>query len=91
MIKTNIETEFSPIVGTEEQSRELIRYLTDEYTANPEGVWESNMFGKSLWSLVNDGLSAKLTHMPEEARGKFGETLSKIINDGASGLVCIIL
>ena len=91
MIKTNIETEFSPIVGTEEQSRELIRYLTDEYTANPEGVWESNMFGKSLWSLVNDGLSAKLTHMPEDARVKFGETLSKIINDGASGLVCIIL
>lgn len=91
MIKTNIETEFSPIVGTEEQSRELIRYLTDEYAADPEGVWESNMFGKSLWSLVHDGLSTKLTHMPEDARGKFGETLSKIINDGASGLVCIIL
>ena len=49
------------------------------------------MFGKSLWSLVHDGLSTKLTHMPEDARGKFGETLSKIINDGASGLVCIIL
>lgn len=91
LIKTNIETEFSPIVGTEEQSKELIRYLTEEYAADPGSVWESNMFGKSLSALVNDGLNTKLTHMPEDARSKFGETLSKIINDGASGLVCIIL
>jgi len=91
MIKTNIETEINPIVGTEQQSEEMISYLMKEFEDNPTAIWESNMFGRSLYDLVNDGLHAKLEHMPDDARLKFGETLSKIINEGSQGLICIIL
>jgi len=91
MIRTNISAEVHPIVGTEQQSEELVRYLTKEFTENPEGIWDTNMLGRTLYELVEDSLTEKMTHLPEEARGKFGETLSKIINEGASGLVCIIL
>lgn len=91
MIKTNIETEINPIVGTEQQSEEMINYLVKEFEENPTAIWESNMFGRSLYELVNDGLHAKLEHMPDDARTKFGETLSKIINEGSQGLICIIL
>ena len=91
MIKTNIETEINPIVGTEQQSEEMVRYLMNEFEDDPKTIWQSNMFGKSLYELVNDGLHSKLDHMPEDARQKFGETLSKIINEGSQGLICIIL
>jgi len=91
MIKANIETEINPIAGTEQQSEELIRFLTKEIDRNPEAIWESNMFGRSLYELVNDGLQNKLEHLPDDARVKFGETLSKIINEGSQGLICIIL
>ena len=91
MIKTNIETEINPIVGTEQQSEEMVRYLMNEFEDDPKTIWQSNMFGKSLYELVNDGLHTKLDHMPEDARQKFGETLSKIINEGSQGLICIIL
>ncbi len=91
MIKTNITAEVHPIVGTEQQSEELVRYLTREFTENPEGIWDTNMLGRSLYDLVGDSLTEKMGHMPEDAREKFGETLSRILNEGASGLVCIIL
>lgn len=91
MIRTNIETEINPIVGTEQQSEEMIRYLMKQFEDDPKSVWESNMFGRSLYELVGDGLHAKLDHLPDEARQKFGETLSKIINEGSQGLICIIL
>ena len=91
MIKTNIETEINPIVGTEQQSEEMVKYLMREFEDDPKTIWQSNMFGKSLYELVNDGLHTKLDHMPEDARQKFGETLSKIINEGSQGLICIIL
>lgn len=91
MMKANIETEINPIVGTEQQSEELISYLTREFQENPEVIWESNMFGRSLYELVNDGIHTKLEHLPDDARIKFGETLSKIINEGSQGLICIIL
>jgi len=91
LIRTNVSAEVHPIVGSEEQSEELIRYLNKEFSENPDGIWETNMFGRSLYDLVNDGLTTKMAHMPEDAREKFGETLTKIINEGASGLVCIIL
>lgn len=91
MIKTNIETEINPIVGTEQQSEEMVKYLMQEFEDDPKTIWQSNMFGKSLYELVNDGLHTKLDHMPEDARQKFGETLSKIINEGSQGLICIIL
>lgn len=91
MIQANIETEVSPIVGTEKQSEELVKYLLDEFEADPIKIWESNMFGKTLHELVNEGLHNKLSKMPDEARMKIQETLQKIINEGSGGLICIIL
>ena len=91
MIMTNVETEINPIVGSESQSEELIRYLLAEFEDSPEKLWESNIFGKSLSSLVNDGLQGKLYRMPIEARGKLQETLERIINEGSRGLICILL
>ena len=91
MIRANIETEINPIVGTEQQSEELIRYMLNEFEENPQKIWESNMFGKSLYELVNEGLHTKLAHMPEESRKKLSETLERIINEGSGGLICIIL
>ena len=91
MIKTDIRAEFCPMVGTEEQTEEIVRYLVSEYEKAPDGIWESNMFGKSLYDLVRDGLMAKLENMPDDAREKLGSTLERIVNEGASGLVCILL
>ncbi|MDD4688156.1 MAG: stage IV sporulation protein A [Eubacteriales bacterium] len=91
MVKANIETEVSPIVGTEKQSEELIKYLLDEFKSDPIKIWESNMFGKTLHELVNEGLHNKLSKMPDDARMKLQETLQKIINEGSGGLICIIL
>ncbi len=91
MIKTGIKAELCPVVGTKEQSEEVIRYLSEEMSVNPDKIWESNMFGRSLYDMVNDGMSAKLAHMPEESREKMGETLERIINEGAGGLICILL
>lgn len=91
MIRADIETEVSPIVGTEKQSEELVHYLLSEFEADPAKIWQSNIFGKSLYELVNEGLHNKLTRMPEGARMKLRETLQRIINDGSNGLICIIL
>ena len=91
MIKANIETEVSPIVGTEKQSEELVKFLLHEFEEDPKKIWESNMFGKSLHELVNEGLHTKLAHMPLDAREKLSETLERIINEGSGGLICIIL
>jgi len=91
MIKTGIKTELCPVVGTEEQTEEVVKYLLDEFEEDPRRVWESNMFGKSLYDLVNDGMNAKLVNIPDDAREKLGETLEKVINEGANGLICILL
>lgn len=91
MIKADIKTEVNPIVGTEKQSEELVKYLLADFESDPQKIWESNIFGKSLYELVNEGLNNKLAHMPEEARGKIGTTLERIINEGSGGLICIIL
>ena len=91
MIRANIETEISPIVGTEAQSEELIKYMLREFEEDPRAIWESNMFGKSLYELVNEGLHTKLEHMPHDARMKLSGTLERIINEGSGGLICIIL
>ncbi|MBR2342806.1 MAG: stage IV sporulation protein A [Clostridia bacterium] len=91
MIKTGIRTEVCPVVGTEEQADEVVKYLTEELGDNPAGIWECNMFGKSLRDLVSDGMTAKLEHMPEPSREKLGETLERIINEGSNGLICILL
>ncbi len=91
LLKADIETEVAPVVGTESQSEELIKYLLNEFEEDPLKIWESDIFGKSLNELVNEGLRNKLCHMPQDARGKIQETLEKIINEGCSGLICIIL
>ena len=91
MIRADIETEVSPIVGSEKQSQELVEYLLSEFESNPKKIWESNIFGKSLHELVNEGLQTKLLKMPEDAQEKLQETLERIINEGSGGLICIIL
>ena len=91
MIKIDTETEISPIVGSEKQSEELVKYLLSEFENDPAQIWNSNIFGKSLHELVNEGLQNKLVHMPEEAQKKLRETLEKIVNEGSGGLICIIL
>ena len=85
------DTEVSPIVGSEKQSDDMVKFLLKEFEEDPKKIWQSNMFGKSLHELINEGLNAKLAHMPYEARMKLADTLQKIINDGAGGLICIIL
>lgn len=91
MIRADIETEVSPIVGSEKQSEDLVNYLLSEFESDPIKIWESNIFGKSLHELVNEGLQNKLSRMPEDAQGKLQETLEQIINEGSGGLICIIL
>ncbi len=91
MIKIDTETEVSPIVGTEKQSEDLVKYLLSEFESDPTKIWESNIFGKSLHELVNEGLQNKLARMPEEAQNKLRETLQRVVNEGSSGLICIIL
>lgn len=91
MMKTEINAEIAPIVGSEQQSEELVMYLLREFEENPTQIWESNMFGRTLHSLVNEGMHNKLYRMPDDARGKIRETIERIINDGCNGLICIIL
>ncbi len=91
MMKANIQTEVTPVVGSEKQSEDLIRYLLSGFEDDPTQIWDSNIFGKSLHDLVNEGLHTKLARMPADARGKIQETIQRVINEGCSGLICIIL
>ena len=91
MVRVDIKSEFTPIVGTEKQSEELVNYLMEEFAENPEKLWESNLFGKSLYELVKDGISGKLNNMPLNAQQKLQQTLEKVINEGTGGLIVIIL
>jgi len=88
MIRVDIDTEISPMVGSEQQSQDLVSYLTSE---NPDQLWQSNIFGKSVYDLLQEGLTAKVIRMPEDVRGKFRGTLNRIVNEGATGLICLIL
>ncbi len=90
MIKASIETEISPIVGTEEQAKDLIEYISDAGTSD-EGIWETNIFGKTVEQLVNDGISGKIAMINEESQIKLQETMQKIVNDSNGGMVCIII
>lgn len=91
MMRAVIRTELSPIVGSERQSEELVQSLLAGFADDPIKLWESNIFGKSLHELVSEGLQAKLLHMPQEARTKMQETLERVINEGCTGLICILL
>ena len=90
LMRVDIETEVSPIVGSERQSEELLHYLLSEFENDPTQIWSTNIFGKSLHELVKEGLSNKLTRMPEEAQAKMQMTLQRIINEGRSNLICIL-
>ena len=88
MIRVDIDTEINPMVGGEQQSQDLVTYLSSE---DPDKLWESNIFGKSVYELIQEGLTAKLVQLPEDVRGKFRGTLTRIVNEGATGLICLIL
>ncbi|MBP3321998.1 MAG: stage IV sporulation protein A [Clostridia bacterium] len=91
MIKADVETEVNPIVGSEQQSEEMAESLKKRFEKDPEGIWQTNMLGKTLFELTSEGLEAKLAHMPEESQKKLSETLSRIINEGSNGLLCILV
>lgn len=91
LMRANIETELSPIVGDEQQSDELIKYLLGEYEGDTEKLWQSNIFGKSLYDLVTEGLNTKIQRMPEDARQKLTRTLARMINENTGGMICILL
>jgi stage IV sporulation protein A len=88
MLRVDIDTEISPMVGGEKQSQDLISYLTGE---DPDKLWQSNIFGKSVYAMIQEGLTSKLVRTPQDVRDKFRGSLTKIVNEGATGLICLIL
>jgi len=91
MIRANIETTVSPIVGNEKQSEDMVNYLLQEFEGDTAKIWQSNIFGRSFHEIVSEDLQAKLKRMPDDARAKLRQTLERIINEGSGGLICIIL
>lgn len=91
MIRTDVKTEICPMVGNEAQSQELVTRLLDAYDTDVDALWQSNIFGKSVFELVNDGLSSKLVKLPADARSKLKDALTKIVNDGCNGMICLII
>ena len=91
IIRADITTEITPLIGTEKQAEELVKYILDEFETDPKKVWGSNIFGKSLHDLVREGIQNKLYRMPENAQHKLQDTLQRIVNDGSGGLICIII
>lgn len=91
VMKVDVSAEVNPIVGTEKQGEELVNYLMKEFESNPQGIWDTNMFGKSLRDLMEESLSGKIKAMPEDARSKMCKTLGKIVNEGDGGIICILL
>ena len=91
VIRTNISTEVTPLVGTEKQCADLVRYIMDEFEDDPAKIWQTNIFGKSLHELVSEGIAGKLSRMPENAQEKLAQTLQRIVNESGGGIICIIL
>ncbi|MBR5429655.1 MAG: stage IV sporulation protein A [Firmicutes bacterium] len=91
IIRTNVSTEITPLIGTEKQCEDLVRYITAEFEDDPGRIWQTNIFGKSLHELVSEGISGKLAHMPVQAREKLAQTLQRIVNDKGGGIICIII
>lgn len=91
IIKVDVETEVTPLVGTETQSQDLVNYLNEQFENNPEQIWETNLLGKSLSALVGDNISSKIVMMPQDAQRKMRKTLGRIINEGKGGVLCILL
>ena len=91
IMKVNVQTEVSPIMGGVQQSEEMAKKMLGDFENNPKGIWKTDMFGKSMHLLVNEGLNNKLQSMPEEAQRKMRKTLTKIVNEGKGGVICILL
>ena len=91
MIRADIETEVAPIVGTEKQGEDLVNFIMNKFEDNPSAIWETNMLGKSLHDLVNEGLAGKLNAMPKDTQGKMRKTLTRIVNENKGGVICILL
>lgn len=91
IIRANVLTEITPLIGTEKQCEDLVRYIMDEFEDDPQKIWATNIFGKSLQELVSEGISGKLYRMPEQAREKLADTLQRIVNDSGGGIICIII
>ena len=91
MLRAQIETEISPMVGGEQESQQLIDYLLGEYEEDTDKLWQSNIFGKSLYELVSEGVTAKIMRMPDDARQKLTKTLGRMINENTGGMICILL
>ena len=91
LIRVDIGAEVSPMVGTEQQSEELVRYLLSEFENDPDSIWSTNIFGKPLSDLMRDELSGKLTRMPGDVQEKLREAITRIINEGNGGMICILL
>ena len=91
LIKTDLTTEVTPVVGTEQQSEEFIQYLLSEFESDPQRIWNTNFFGKSLHEMVREGLNNKLSQMPGDIQEKIQDMLTKIVNEGGGGMICILL
>ncbi len=91
MIKSYIETEIAPIVGSEQQAKDLVDYIVKASESGPEGVWDSNIFGKSIEQIVDDGITAKISQMTDDCQMKLQDTMKKIVNDSKGGMICIII
>ena len=91
LIGIDVLTEINPVVGTEQQSNDVVKYLTNEFDENPENLWNTNMFGKTLKELADEGLTEKAEHLSDASKAKFAETLQRVINEGSSGMICILL
>ena len=91
IIRADISTEITPLIGTEKQCEELVHYIMDQFEDDPQAIWNTNVFGKSLHELVSDGINSKLYQMPENARQKLTYTLQRIVNENGGGIICIIL
>lgn len=91
IVRVDVETEISPIIGSEQQSEDLVKYLLSEFETDKNGIWETNMFGKSLNDLVKEDLNNKVSCMPNDTRNKLRKTMSRIVNEGKGGVLCILL
>jgi len=91
LIRTEVTTEVTPVVGTERQGEQFVRFLSEEFAKDPSRIWQSDFLGKSLHDLVSDGIKNKLQKMPPNARGKLRDALSRIVNEGSGGIICIII
>ena len=91
LIKAHIQTEIAPIVGSEEQARDLIAYMKENAKKEENGIWDTNIFGKSIEQIVEDGIQAKISQMTEDCQSRLQDALQKIINDSNGGMICIII